>query len=314
MTIDHPIALATDSPDATPFALTSRHCRVSGTQAGDSLIVDANETVQTKRMADAQCTRFRVSPLGVERTFRTADGEITETIVVAPDAPVAVIDWRGAHTERQIYGATSHDVDPEAWIRTHNAAAQRREREQLCIATDDVRVARAFEWAKYRLASAGRALPLHMPDSWERLPALESWVSECEEEELGAWRDGADTVVRSVVRMLGYAPDAERERLQLAPHLPDDVKRFAADNIAVGSALVSLEYERSATGRTFKIVQNAGPYPIRLIFEPVLPNQRFHPFVDGTPALLDVMPIGDCIVLPVQIMLDEQRVIELRDA
>lgn len=145
------------------------------------------------------------------------------------------------------------------------------------------------------------------------------WINGYERGEKGAWagpdasNDAAATAafITAVTQdLLGFAPDAERGRLTLRPWLPAGWTRFNAENIRVGDALVALEYENSGDACRFTITQTAGAMPVRLILEPALADRRWQPVVDATVADLDVKPVGDRIILPVQIMLDERRVVE----
>jgi hypothetical protein len=67
----------------------------------------------------------------------------------------------------------------------------------------------------------------------------------------------------------------------------------------------------------YTVVQDAGPVPIRLIFEPALSMATaavptVTASVDGVAASLDMRRIGNRIVTPVQVVLDDERVVEIR--
>ena len=117
----------------------------------------------------------------------------------------------------------------------------------------------------------------------------------------------ADFVEDFVDAVLGAAPDAARGRLLLRPCLKPEWTRGSFHNIRVGDGLVRLSYERIGENLRFTIVQTAGAYPLRLIFEPVLTAAPRYAFVDGKPAVLDVRAHTSGTIVPVQIMLDEER-------
>jgi hypothetical protein len=118
-----------------------------------------------------------------------------------------------------------------------------------------------------------------------------------------------DLISSTAYETLGYAPDAPKGRLVLRPRIDSEWNRLQIDNVHIGDALIAVEYSRIDGHMTFAITQVAGAYPIRLIFEPILAVRVAKAFVDGTPASLDFRPHGDGIIIPVQIMLDERRVV-----
>jgi hypothetical protein len=106
--------------------------------------------------------------------------------------------------------------------------------------------------------------------------------------------------------------------------------------LRLGDAAVSLRYERHHRHYVFRLAQERGATPVRVIFEPVLPgNVLRHALVDGQPASLDARPFaggraGDSaaersrpeaarpdqqasprMLVPVQLVLDAERVIEI---
>jgi hypothetical protein len=120
---------------------------------------------------------------------------------------------------------------------------------------------------------------------------------------------GEDVITSMVYGTLGYAPDAPKGRLLLRPDIDPEWNRLQVENIHMGDALVAVNYTRSDDGMQFEIIQIAGAYPIRLIFEPILSIRVERAFVDGTPASLDFRPHGDRVIIPVQILLDDRRVL-----
>jgi hypothetical protein len=120
----------------------------------------------------------------------------------------------------------------------------------------------------------------------------------------------SDTLITSTVYgLLGYAPDAPKGRLLMRPEIEPAWSRLNVYNIRIGDALIDLAYSRTDERMEFRIVQTAGAYPIRLIFEPILAVPIANVFVDGTAADLDFRPHEGRIIIPVQIMLDDRRVV-----
>lgn len=118
-----------------------------------------------------------------------------------------------------------------------------------------------------------------------------------------------DLVSSTAYETLGYAPDAPKGRLVLRPQIDPAWNRLHIENVHIGDALIAIEYARIDGHMEFAITQVAGAYPVRLIFEPILAVRVEKAFIDATPASLDFRPHGDRIIIPVQIMLDERRVV-----
>jgi hypothetical protein len=122
----------------------------------------------------------------------------------------------------------------------------------------------------------------------------------------GTWKD---VITSAVYGTLGYEPDAPKGRLVLRPQIEPEWSRLHIENVHMGDALIALKYARAEDGMQFEIVQVAGAYPVRLIFEPILSVPVLKAFVDDAPASLDFKPHGDRIIIPVQIMLDDRRIV-----
>lgn len=120
-----------------------------------------------------------------------------------------------------------------------------------------------------------------------------------------------DEILELVYGTLGYAPDAPKGRLLLRPEIDPGWNRLTVRNLHIGDALIDFDYVRTEGRMEFSFVQSAGAYPIRLIFEPILSVAVTSAYVDGTPASLDFRPHRDRILIPVQIMLDDRRVVGL---
>jgi glycogen debranching enzyme len=113
-----------------------------------------------------------------------------------------------------------------------------------------------------------------------------------------------------VYGLLGAEPDAPKGRLRLRPQLPAAWDRFEVRNLRMGEASLRLRYERNGPAHAFTIEQEEGAVPVRLIFEPALPGPVAAARVDGVTAQLDPRPFGERVLAPVQLALDNERIIE----
>lgn len=228
----------------------------------------------TANQRDGQAVHFLLTPLGVERTF--ADGRI-ERIVVAPRMAAHALERTGEPIE--FFGVD--DADVESWVKMHAAAAERRRKEELAIRVHGTAIGEEIEWAKFRRAT----LPA---DHHEAIHAAHV----------------IDDLARNT---LGIQPDAEKGRIVIAPWLPDDWETTTVENIAVDDARITMRYEPNQDAVKFSFRQESGAYPIRLIFEPAIPQRIAHVFVDGTLASLIARTEGGRTRFPIQIMLDADR-------
>lgn len=121
--------------------------------------------------------------------------------------------------------------------------------------------------------------------------------------------NAADTTLAFVHGMLGVRPDAPRGRLRLRMCLPDWIDYMVVHNLRLGDAMVSLRYAREANSIRYQIEQFAGAMPVRLIFEPTFRQAIKSVDVDGVTASLSLQQQGDRIVAPMQLMLDDARLV-----
>jgi hypothetical protein len=121
--------------------------------------------------------------------------------------------------------------------------------------------------------------------------------------------------------VFGIAPEAARGRLRIAPRLPATWRSADLRGIRIGDASVTFRYQSLQDDgmalHRYTVVQDAGPVPIRLIFEPALSLATaavptVAASVDGVAASLDMRRVGNRIVTPVQVVLDDERVVEIR--
>jgi hypothetical protein len=133
--------------------------------------------------------------------------------------------------------------------------------------------------------------------------------------ELAAPAPPADRILAVAERLLGMRPDAARGRLRLRPAPPAEWDRLDAQRMHVGPATIDLAYRRTGDLHRFRIEQTTGPAPIRLILEPLLAIGRLRAAtVDGAPATLAARRVADRVLVPLQIMLDHPREVELHAA
>jgi len=148
------------------------------------------------------------------------------------------------------------------------------------------------------------------------------WLARGVEDLRGAWGDPAawpDHAASTaavpgvlVYRLLGVRPDAVRNRLVLRPELPATWDRFEVRGLRMGEASVALAYERAGGAHAVRLDQEEGAVPVRVIFEPALPGRRLlAASVDSQPAELDARPFRGRVRVPLQVVLDHERSIEL---
>jgi hypothetical protein len=112
--------------------------------------------------------------------------------------------------------------------------------------------------------------------------------------------------------VLGAAPDAARQRLRLRPFATRTWNAWSVNELRVGDARVAVALRRAGGGISVAVEQTAGAFPLRLVLELILPESRVDGMaVDGRSATLDVRRHGPGLIVPVQLMLDDRRVVTL---
>ena len=111
--------------------------------------------------------------------------------------------------------------------------------------------------------------------------------------------------------MLGIEPDMPRSRLLLRPQLPESWELLALKGLRFGDTVVTLDFRRSDEVDRFEIEQVEGSTPLRLILEAAVPGVITGIRVDGRPADLAPRPWGERTLVPVQLVLDSRRVLEV---
>jgi hypothetical protein len=124
--------------------------------------------------------------------------------------------------------------------------------------------------------------------------------------------DAADVVDYYLRTVLGAEPDAPQNRLVLRPRFPEGWTTATVERLRFGDAELTLRYRRQGTLHHFTFTQESGAVPVRVIFEPLLPIPTLAgATVDGQPALLEPRPHAGRLLVPIQIVLDDERVLEL---
>jgi hypothetical protein len=112
--------------------------------------------------------------------------------------------------------------------------------------------------------------------------------------------------------LLGAAPDATRHRLRLRPYATRSWTTWSVNELRVGDARVDVSFVRTADGVTVAADQTAGAFPLQLVLELVLSETRVGAVaVDGRAATLDVRRHGAGLLVPVQLVLDDRRVLTI---
>lgn len=219
-------------------------------------------------------------------------------------------------------------MPPESPSPREAARAQQRKLEWLSVEVQNSGIADALERAKSDLASCVNGLntdPMVALALWRagdfatvrRLLAEgldDSFLSARYSSAAGAQSEAAAFVLNITDNILGIEADASRGRLVLRPLLPKAWTDVVVRNMRIGDAAIEMRFLEDNSVCRFSLMQTSGAYPIRLIFEPALiPPVRFV-FVDGVLATLDVRTVDGRIVAPVQIMLDDKRVVEFQKA
>lgn len=122
-------------------------------------------------------------------------------------------------------------------------------------------------------------------------------------------RAGADVarVCDIAFNTIGIDPDASRGRLRLRPRL-DLIDNLHVRSIRFGDGSISLRAERTGQILGMRVVQDAGSMPITVLLEPfvIAPGPAT---VDGRKADLVPRSVPGGTILPVQLVLDEERML-----
>jgi hypothetical protein len=131
--------------------------------------------------------------------------------------------------------------------------------------------------------------------------AAEDWVA--------GW---AATRVLRLVDSLGLEPDAPRGRLTMRPRLAGEDPDFQVRNLRVGGAVLDLACIREGNTIRFTLDPTRGMPPLQVAFEPRVAGTALERArVDGAAADLDPVREAELLSVPVQLVLDHPRTVEL---
>ena len=119
------------------------------------------------------------------------------------------------------------------------------------------------------------------------------------------------TFVALAYGLLGPQPDAARDRLTLHAELPAGWHRCTIRNLHMGDAAFDVTLERDDGAIRIEIEQTEGALPATLILEATVRAPVARVEVDGRPADLALRPALDHVVVPVQLVLDAPRLLEI---
>ncbi|MEX1184466.1 MAG: hypothetical protein WEF86_14735 [Gemmatimonadota bacterium] len=127
--------------------------------------------------------------------------------------------------------------------------------------------------------------------------------------------EAAAAVLQIVHATLGIEPDATRHRLRLAPRMPVEPQRFAARGIRFGDGSVAFDAQSEQTEKggcyTFRVGQDSGAIPLTVLLEPLVRGTLTAACVDGKAAELTPRAVDRGTIVPVQLVLDEERTLTL---
>lgn len=123
--------------------------------------------------------------------------------------------------------------------------------------------------------------------------------------------DDARAIVSLVHGVLGLEPDAVRGRIRFAPRLLPATAAAGFRDLRVADATLSGEIAVEQRWIRISIRQDSGAIPLTALLEPVLARRVSACSVDGQPADLALRPLGGGIIVPVQLVLDDERRLDI---
>jgi hypothetical protein len=132
---------------------------------------------------------------------------------------------------------------------------------------------------------------------------------------VAAGSPSSSAILDFVHGLLGVEPDATRHRIRIRPRLTN-VSSLDVRQLRFGDGEIRIRARTSAIGGavryTLEVAQDSGAIPTTLVLEPLVPGRVLRAFVDGRAADLGSRPHADGdVMVPVQLVLDEQRRIEI---
>jgi hypothetical protein len=154
-----------------------------------------------------------------------------------------------------------------------------------------------------RLLAAALDLPIDPPlDSAPAVAAPEPALD---------LRTAAFRALHAVHTLIGAAPDAFRNRLWLRPRLPAGVDCLRVESLLAGDGSFAMTVQRTARVVQVRIRQDAGAIPATALLEIVAPAAPLATRVDGAPASLQPRSAAEGWLVPVQLVLDNERTLEI---
>jgi hypothetical protein len=121
----------------------------------------------------------------------------------------------------------------------------------------------------------------------------------------------AELLLDTVHMIIGVQPDAARHRLWLRPRLPAGWVALSVQDIQCGDDSVRLDAELLPHLLTVRLEQEAGAIPVTALVEPFVPGAVTAVRVDGRSASLAPRAVEGGTRVPVQLVLDRGRVLEI---
>lgn len=110
---------------------------------------------------------------------------------------------------------------------------------------------------------------------------------------------------------LGAFPDAPVGRLALKPRIPERLRSFRFEGVAIGDVRLALAYERHGSTHRFDLDPQRGRVPPLVVFETSVPGETARVTIDGALAELDTSRSGADVTVRLQTPLDTVRRIEI---
>jgi hypothetical protein len=126
---------------------------------------------------------------------------------------------------------------------------------------------------------------------------------------------GGDTALGALLDtaflILGVQPDATRHRIWLRPRLPVGWDCVEAYEIQAGGDSIRLSVEAQAGLLRLRVEQEAGAIPVTALVEPFVPGRVAGVRIDGGAAALVPRAVEGGTRVPVQLVLDRGRTVEI---
>jgi hypothetical protein len=197
-----------------------------------------------------------------------------------------------AREARSALAARARPLDPRPGPTPPSSPGAGRAGPDAGLAPHEARLATAFD------------LDLFLPDAFHPLAGQTPTYAPPD--------DAAAAVLELVHGVLGVQPDAIRHRLWLRPRLPPGCVALEVREITAGADAVRAQVELGTDRLVVRVEQDAGALPLTLLLEPYVPGAVVFAEVDGRTASLAPRPAGDGgSRLPVQLVLDHERVVEI---